>query len=331
MDKWTRCDLTATVGLIYDEAIQRGVDVTICDRLTLLMRKWDVQWLVHGSSTSLQSAIGYMIAKKKHLTKAILVDRKVPTADYVLLRTVQDLDKLDCIDFPIVMKPTHGKSGNHVVVGVASRDAATRIYNQFAPRIDLEEGIFLLAEELLSGHEYRILCVGFTFIAAAYRYPAHVTGDGRSSIQDLVNAKNAQRGSDSLQPLNKLTIDCSVHDFLQAHGWTVSSVPALGEEVRLRQIANLSTGGEPWNVTSQVCDDNIALFEQIARDCDLNTIGIDVMCDSLAMPLRQQPQAGVIEINASPGLSTHHFPVRGEPINAAGKIMDMVLTQLQLT
>ncbi len=110
----------------------------------------------------------------------------------------------------------------------------------------------------------------------------------------------------------------------------MTSVPAQGAEVRLRQIANLSTGGEPWNVTDQVCEENIALFEHIARVCDLNTVGIDVMGTTLSAPIREQPQAGVIEINASPGLITHHFPVQGEPINVAAKIIDMVLTRLQL-
>jgi cyanophycin synthetase len=271
-----------------------------------------------------------MIAKKKHITKAVLVDQQVPTANYVSIKTAQDLDKLAHLTFPLVVKPTHGKRGNQVVVGVTSRAAVARIYQQFVPRIDVEEGIFLLAEEMLSGHEYRILCVDHTFVAAAYRKPAHVVGDGRSSIQDLITAKNAQRGPDQAQPLTKLTIDATAHDFLYVQGYTLTSVPARGVEVRLQQMANLSTGGEPWNVTDQVCEENIALFEHIARVCDLNTVGIDVMCTSLSTPIREQPQAGVIEINASPGLITHHFPVRGEPINAAGKIIDMVLTRLHL-
>lgn len=330
MAKWTRRDLTVAVRLLYDEAIKRGVDVIIIGRLTLSMRKQDAQWYVHGSRTSLQSSIGYMIAKKKHITKAVLVDKQVPTANYVSIKTARDLDKLARLTFPLVVKPTHGKRGNHVVVGVTSRIAVARIYQQFMPRIDADEGIFLLAEEMLSGHEYRILCVDYTFVAAAYRKPAHVVGDGRSSIQDLITAKNAQRGPDQAHPLTKLTIDGTAHDFLYVQGYTMTSVPDRGVEVRLQQMANLSTGGEPWNVTDQVCEENIALFEHIARVCDLNTVGIDVMCTSLSTPIREQPRAGVIEINASPGLVTHHFPVRGEPINAAGKIIDMVLTRLHL-
>lgn len=118
---------------------------------------------------------------------------------------------------------------------------------------------------------------------------------------------------------------------LDAQGYMLTSVPAEGVEVCLQQMANRSTGGEPWNVTDQVCGENIALFKHIAHVCDLNTIGIDVMCSSLRTPIRDQPQAGVIEVNASPGLTTHHFPVRGEPINAAGKILDMVFNRLGLT
>ena len=328
----TRSDLTVTVRLLYDEAKKRGVHTTILGNLTLLMRTQTAQWYIHGSRTSLQSSVGYTISKRKHVTKAVLVDTNVPTANYVTIKTAQDLDKLDGLAFPIVVKPTNGKGGREVVVGVSSRAEAARIYQQFKPRIDTAEGIFLLAEEMLSGHEYRIICVDYTFVGAAYRQPAHVIGDGRSSIVDLVAAKNAHpwRGQGHAQPLTTLTIDSTVHAVLQAQGYAVTSVPAAGVEVRLRQTANLSTGGEPWNVTDDVCEENIALFEHIARVCDLNTIGIDVMCTSLSTPIRQQPGAGVIEINAAPALRMHHFPMHGEPINVAGKILDMVLTRLHL-
>ncbi len=331
MARQTAFDLTETTSLLYEEAIKRGIEVTMVGPLTLSMHKQGVGWYVHGSRTSLQSSIGYMIAKKKHIAKAILANKDIPTAKHVLIKTAQDLDKLTHLAFPIVVKPTHGKGGRDVMVGVPSREEAAQIYQQFEPRIDEEEGIFLLAEEMLSGQEYRILCVDYTFVAAAYRKPAHIIGDGYSSIQELVEASNAQRGPGQANPLTNLMVDRRAHQVLRAQGYTMTSVPAKGLEVRLQQIANLSTGGEPWNVTDQVCKENIALFEHIAHVCDLNTIGIDVMCTSLSTPIRKQPQAGVIEINASPGLRTHHFPVHGEPINVAGKILDMVLTRLGLT
>lgn len=187
----TRRDLTVTARLMYDEAVKKGVEVTIIGPLTLSMQRQGLQWYVHGSRTSLQSSIGHTISKKKHITKGILVSKDVPTANYVLIRSAKDLPKLARLAFPIVVKPTHGKKGRDVRVGVASREHVAQLYQQFEPRIDEEEGIFLLAEEMLAGHEYRILCVDHAFVAAAYRKPAHVIGDGRSSIHDLVAAKNA--------------------------------------------------------------------------------------------------------------------------------------------
>jgi cyanophycin synthetase len=53
-----------------------------------------------------------------------------------------------------------------------------------------------------------------------------------------------------------------------------------------------------------------------------------MMCDSLETPIVDQPQAGVIEVNASPGLRMHHFPLQGQPRNVAGKILDMVQEKL---
>ncbi|MDH3598403.1 MAG: hypothetical protein OEU26_02050 [Candidatus Tectomicrobia bacterium] len=328
----TEHDLTVDARLLYHEATARGVHVTILGNHTFLMRKQGVQWYVHGSRTSLQSSIGYTVSKKKHVTKAILAQEHVPTANWVTIKTADDLDQLTRLTFPLVVKPSNGKGGRHVVVGVSTPEEVARLYERFEPKIDKEEGIFLLAEEMLCGHEYRILCVDYTFVGATYRKPAHVVGDGYSSIQALVEAKNAHpwRGAGHAQPLTRLSIDDTVQAVLHAQGYTVTTVPAEGVEVYLRRTANLSMGGEPWNVTHQMCAENIALCEHIARVCDLNTIGIDLMCSSLSLPIQQQPRAGVIEINSAPALRMHHFPVHGDSINAAGKILDMVLTHLGL-
>ena len=107
--------------------------------------------------------------------------------------------------------------------------------------------------------------------------------------------------------------------------FTLETVLPEGSEVALRKTANLSTGGEAWDVTDSVSPENQALFEKIARACDLNTIGIDMMCQSLETPIIDQPHAGVIEVNASPGLRMHHFPMQGTPRNVAQSILKKVM------
>jgi cyanophycin synthetase len=45
----------------------------------------------------------------------------------------------------------------------------------------------------------------------------------------------------------------------------------------------------------------------------------------LKEPLSQQEKAGILEVNASPGLRMHHYPYQGEPRNVAGALLDFVI------
>lgn len=312
-------DASISSAIMMEEAIKRGIDCHIFDdRKTVLMKKAGKTWFTRGARTSLQSSIGKTIADKKQLTKKILSYYALPTANYVHVKKVEEIESIKELKFPVVMKPLDGNGGTGVVVGIKTFDEAKQSF------IDANKP--QLFEEMLTGTEYRIVCVNFKYVAAAFRKAAFVTGDGVSTIQALIDKKNEHpwRGDGHATKLTKIKVDQLVTNYLTEQGYTIDSVPADNVEVPLRRTVNLSTGGEPWDVTDLVCEENKRLFEEIARVCDLNVIGIDMMCDSLEKPILEQPTAGVIEVNAAPGLRMHHYPVQGEARNVAGAVLDMV-------
>jgi cyanophycin synthetase len=189
----------------------------------------------------------------------------------------------------------------------------------------------MLFEEMLRGTEYRVVCIDYTLQAVAFRKPAHVIGDGTHTIQQLIDEKNRHpwRGEGHENNLTKIIVDETVHNVLAEQQLTLDAVPTQDREVLLRKTANLSTGGEAWDVTDQVCAENKFLFEKIARVCDLSIVGIDVMCESLSTPIEQQSHAGVIEVNASPGLRMHHYPIQGKARNVAQTILESTLHHLE--
>jgi cyanophycin synthetase len=221
------------------------------------------------------------------------------------------------------MKPQKGTHGEGVVVGIKTTEEAHQYFSKLN-----QPALF---EEMLQGIEFRIVCINFKFIAAAFRKPAHVIGDGQHTITELIAEKNKHpwRGKGHTNNLSLIEVDELVENVLKEQELNVESVPAEGREVILRKTANLSTGGEAWDVTDQVCQENRELFEKIATVCDLNVIGIDMMCQNLSTPIAQQAHAGVIEVNSSPGLRMHHYPIQGTPKNMAGLILDMVIAQKQ--
>lgn len=319
----TKPNLNASSRIMWEEAQQRGIEcVAFGDHETILMRFQDKHWYTRGSRTSLQSSVGKSIADKKNLTKSVLEYYKLPTSQFLVINSIDEIALLSKLTFPLVMKPLAERHGKGVIVGIANLEAARQALQQAAQP--------MLFEETLIGVEYRIVCIDFKFLAAAFRKPAHVTGDGVHSIEELIAEKNQHpwRGEGHTNFLSLIKVDNLVLSLLAEQQLDLAAIPPQNQEVLLRKTANLSTGGEAWDVTDQVCEQNRTLFGQIAQACDLNTVGIDIMCRSLAEPIINQPQAGVIEVNASPGLRMHHYPIKGKSVNVAGAIIDMVLQKI---
>ena len=315
--------LDASSRIMYLAAVARGITCTIMpDYQTLLMSHKNQSWYTRGSRTSFQSAIGQTIVNNKALTKEFLTAYQIPTAKAVMVTRATEFSLLDGLRWPLVMKPTQGAHGQGVVVGLNSLAEAKLAWGKATTPV--------LFEEMLEGTEYRVVCVDYTFVAAAFRKPAYVIGDGQHTIKQLIELKNQEpgRAAGHQGNLSLITIDTELERVLIAQQLQLLSIPAVGQEVALRKTANLSTGGEAHNVTDQVCPENKALFEHIARVCDLNVVGIDIMCQNLNTPITTQAKAGVIEVNKSPGLRMHHYPSKGEPIDVAGAILSMTLQQL---
>ncbi|MBW7955996.1 hypothetical protein H3C66_04660 [Patescibacteria group bacterium] len=324
----TEPKLNASSRIMYEEAKSRGIEcIAFSDHETVLMRDGQHQWYVRGSRTSFQSSVGKTIADYKPLTKEVLRHFHFPTGKFVKVGSKEGLSsdvkkEISTLRFPIVMKPVAERHGKGVVVGLKSLAELETVYQ---PKTTV------IVEEQLRGLEYRIVCVDFKFVAAAFRKPAHVVGDGKRTIEELVAEKNTHpwRGEGHTQNLTLIKIDETVLANLAEQNLKPTSIPAEGQEVLLRKTANLSTGGEAWNVSDQVHPENREVFEGIAKACDLNVVGIDVMCEALDQPFHEQPQAGIIEVNASPGLRMHHYPIQGEPVNVAAKILDSVMAHFK--
>lgn len=324
----TKNDLSISAKLLYEEAARQGIKCKLFSEHLLLMSKGGKSWYTCGSRTSLQSSVGKTIADYKHLSKKIFLHHNIPTAKAVIINDRDNLKDVVRLNFPVVMKPSFGHQGKGVFVGLNS---ILEIKEKITTYHQVNQSYPVIIEEFLEGEkEFRIVCVDYKFVAAAYRHPAHVIGDGKSTISQLIDQKNRHhwRGEGHNTPLTTIKKNSLTQEIIQEQGLTIDSIPKKNQEILLRKTANLSTGGEARDVTEQVHSENIALFEKIARVTDLNTIGVDIKCDSLQTPVIQQKNTGVIEINVSPGLRMHHFPMSGKPINMAKIILDMISEKL---
>jgi len=294
---------------IIAAARRRGIPVERYDDLSLLRLGWGTRRrLAWAAMTDRTSGVGVDIAGDKQVTRRLCAEAGVPLPEGGPARTLADaLAWLERLGGPVVVKPCRGRQGENVALQVRT---PAEVEHAFAAA-----GADVIVERQLAGRDYRVLVVAGEVVAAAERIPAHVVGDGRSTIAELIARVNAdpRRGVGHSRVLTRVTAEPPA---LERQGCTVASVPLVGTTVWLADTGNLSTGATSHDVTDRMHPEVAGLCLRVASLLGLDIAGIDLRLPGIAEPVPPvasgaEVTAGVIEVNAVPGLRMHLAPVRG--------------------
>lgn len=228
------------------------------------------------------------------------------------------------LGFPVVVKPVAGRKGQGVTTGIQSFEEAKKAFNQIVTLAE-EQGVPFegaLVQQQIYGTDHRLITVGGKFIAALERVPAFVVGNGRETIEMLIEKENAKeiRLDNARSPLCKIKIDDNLKDFLALQNKDLTYIPEKGEKVVLSRVANISAGGISINVTQKIHPDNVKLVENIARYFKVKCLGIDVLAQDISKSWLDG-NFGILEINAGPGVFMHLAPAYGDSIDVPKYIM----------
>ncbi|MCO6010072.1 cyanophycin synthetase [Actinoallomurus purpureus] len=317
-----RTRLGVSTAALAHAARRRGVPVRRVGDLNLLQLGYGRhRRTVWAAMTDRTSAIGVEAAGDKMLTKRLLESAGLPVPEGLVVTTVEEaIAAYEEIGAPVVVKPLAGHHGESVWIELADAGEVAAAFSAASA-----DGDAVLVETYVPGRDHRVLVVGDRVVAAAELSPARVTGDGVSTIADLVAAANTDpaRGEGHGRPLTRLALGATELTHLARRGLNPSSVPNAGEVVTLRRNANLSTGGTSKDVTDHVHPDVVRLCRRVAATVGLDICGIDLRLPDIAAPLPPNAGAsGVIEVNASPGLRMHLAPYEGRPRDVAAEIID---------
>ena len=234
---------------------------------------------------------------------------------------VEEAEKLG---FPCVVKPVAGHKGQGVTTGIESVSEVIKAYNNIITASETEGVQFegALVQQQIYGTDHRLLSIGGKFSAALERVPAYVEGNGKNTIEELIQTENNKvvRLDNARSPLCKIKIDDDLKDYLVLQDISLSSIPAEGKKIYLRRVANISQGGVSINVTDKIHPKNIKLVEDIAKFFDVTCLGIDVLAKDISKPWCEG-DFGIIEVNAGPGVFMHLAPAIGGSIDVPGIIM----------
>lgn len=275
--------------------------------------------MIWGPETSQTSLIGSEIGQEKDICKDLLYDYGLPVPRGEVASSAKEgLEIAEYIGYPVVIKPVSGHHGNGVFVNIKNPDELSKAYS-----LAEDHSTHILVEKYLKGDDYRVLLVDHEVVAVAKRIPAHIIGDGSSTVKELIELtnKDPKRGDDHDAVLTKISIDDEARINLERQHLTLESIPEEDERIWLRDTANISTGGTAEDQTDRIHQSLKRILERTSKIIGLDLMGVDLISDDISLPVEDM-NWGIIEINSSPGLRMHIAPSSGEPQPVGEKIID---------
>jgi cyanophycin synthetase len=312
--------LGPTTRALVEAAGRRGIPVLrLNDQSLIQFGLGSRQKRIRASITGDTSQIAVDIAGDKNLTKQLLAEAGLPVPRGVVVRS-EDAAVAESrrLRWPVVVKPLDGNHGRGVTTGLFGEDEVRLAFRRAA-----EHSRRVIVEQQVPGNDHRILVVGGKVVAVAERVPAQVIGDGFHPIEQLIEDLNAdpRRGTGHENVLTKIVPDDAMLALLAKTGKTLRSVPMPGEVVRLRDTANLSTGGIAVDRTDAIHPYNVSVAEQAAAVVGLDLCGIDFLSPDIRRPVRETG-GGIVEVNAAPGFRMHLEPSSGKPRDVATPVIE---------
>lgn len=221
------------------------------------------------------------------------------------------------LDYPLVLKPTNASLGNGVVTNINSDEEFLKAIHYVRHELDYSE---VIVEQHVEGKEYRLYVVDDHVVAAYNRVPANIIGDGEHTIEELIDLKNLERKKNARLNSCLIHMDTEILDFIQSAGYTLESIPRKAEQIYLRQKTNVSSGGDPIDVTETIPDS----YKQIAIDAikavpGLLHGGVDIIVNDNR---KMDVPAVVIELNPTAQIGGALFPLNGKSRDIPGAIID---------
>ena len=305
----TEHDLNPYATIIVNEALRRGIHVEITDGANGFFR------LSYGgrsvrcreSLTDLTSAVAMSICDDKRMTRNVVERAGVKVPAQLNSSNEEELQAFLKEHGSVVVKPARGEQGKGIAVGISNADdlkAAIERARQICEDV--------LLEEYFAGHDLRLVVIGEKVVAAALRMPARIIGDGTATIRALIE-KQSRRRSSATGGESKIPLDGETERCLAEEGYGYDDVLERGKELKVRNTANLHTGGTIEDVTEEVHPQLIRAAIQSARAIEIPVTGIDFMVKD-----HRQPDYVFIEANERPGLANH------EPQPTAERFIDLL-------
>lgn len=318
-------DMELSTQILMKEAIKRGIKFEVLDRednFISLEKNGKLEYIKQATKTSVDNYATVLAMNNKVVTKKILdkKDVRVPKGEEFtsIDESIRRIEKY--VNLPVVIKPksTNFGLGISIFPDGGGKEELTKALD-FA----FSKDNTVLIEEFIKGKEFRFLVIGDKVSGILHRVPANVKGDGKHTIEELIEIKNKDslRGKGYKTPLEKIEIDTSVLLYLKNHNRDIYTVLKEGEEVFLRENSNISTGGDSIDFTDVIPNRFKEITIKSAKSIGAKICGVDMVIEDYT---DERSNYGIIELNFNPAIHIHSYPYEGKERNVAKDILNLL-------
>jgi D-alanine-D-alanine ligase-like ATP-grasp enzyme len=246
--------------------------------------------------TSQTTEVGTVFSTQKHVMAQMLASAGLPVPPQIVTKSLQEAHRAAIrLGWPIAVKPLSKDFGIGVTSNVKNAQQLDDAYFEAA-----KFGA-VLVQKHINGNGHRLLIHNGKCIAGVCQKPASITGNGQSSIGELIRLTNKNRSEKISKNFKKINIDQALLNMLKQKNYSIDSVPQKGEVVLLRPSTNLSQGGTIIRTTDQIHPLNKLIAETAAMVFGIDLAGVDIQAKDISMPITETGGA-IIEVNPTPGL-----------------------------
>lgn len=319
-DEIARSYLDSTTASIVAAATDRGIPHIRLDRGNLVQFGYGArQRRIWESQTGHTSAIAQEIARDGELSRAQLATCGIPVPESRVVHSALDAwEAAQSLGLPVIMKPSESGRSRGMLADLGGEEAVCAAFASFASDAQA------IVERQIPGTMHRLLVVGGKVVAAVKGDGTWVTGDGRSTVQELVDAQlnSAATAANGAAPARILcAFDPEIVRGLKRQGLSADAVPTAGRAVLVQSI-----GRNAVDCTDEVHPEVSRIASLSARIVGIDLAGVDVVAKDIAKPLAGQSGA-VIAVHAAPALRMHLELAQGEARPVGRAIIDHLFAE----
>ncbi|MCH9633173.1 MAG: Glutathione biosynthesis bifunctional protein GshAB [Chlamydiae bacterium] len=316
-------DMEFSTQMVLREAFQRSYKVEIIDRKENIVQITHDQkeiLIKQATQTKKDSLISFLAMENKYVTQKLLNKHNISTPQGFLFESAKEAANSyrNFSHQKVVLKPNTANFGE----GIAFVEPGSKkVFCQAAREIE-KRGDQILVESFFKAKEYRFLVIDGKVVAVAQRIPAHVLGNGKNTVLELVEIKN--KLNESKHAFQKpLDLTVSTRALLKDQGFSSKDVPGRNKKVWLRKNSNVSTGGESKDMTDVMPFAYKKIALQATSAVGASICGVDIMIKKITeKPLPSNHV--VIELNHNPALFIHRAPTYGQKRYVEKDLLDFL-------